>query len=124
MEAPSSSSVLFSSHPVDGVQVIEFSRSDVTDAAYIKRLGDEIYGFIKTLSPPHIVVDLSNVGYLSSATLGMLIAVNRVVLQRRGQLRVCGVNEEIAEVFQITCFDRLVRILETADDAVASIDVD
>ena len=112
--------VLFSGVPggVGDVQVVQFSRPDVTDAAFIKTAGDELYQVVKTQEVPRMVIDLENVKFLSSSTLGMFIALHKVVSKRGGQLRLSNVDPNVRDVFKITKLHKLIGIHDTTDEAV------
>ncbi|MCE9532645.1 MAG: STAS domain-containing protein [Planctomycetes bacterium] len=64
-----------------------------------------------------IILNFSNVDFLSSAALGKLITFNRKVQNVRGKLILCGISPDIREVFQITGLDKLITI--HADQAAA-----
>jgi anti-anti-sigma factor len=112
---------LFSERIQDGVRVIQFSRSDVLDAHYIERLGDDIYHHLKEVDEPRVVIDLHNVEFLSSSALGMLIALKKVIDKQRGKLCLANVRADLVKVFKITKLHKLLKMHDSADDAVDSI---
>ncbi len=102
-------------------QVIAFLRADMTDGAFIKQAGDEIYRMLKPLDRPKVVIDFGKVQRLSSATLGMLVALHRVVVDRqKGQLRVANVAENLLDIFRMTRLDNVLDLHETTEGAVES----
>ena len=112
---------LFSSRVRDGVHVIAFSRSDVVDAGYINRLGDQIYHHFKTIEAPRLVIDMDNVQQLSSAALGMLIALKKVTDKQGGRICIANVREDLVQVFKLTKLNRLLKIHPSTDNAVSSL---
>ena len=66
------------------------------------------------------MIDLKSVRHFSSAALGMLIALNKVLEKQSGQLRITNVSKEIFEVFLITKLHRTFTILDSTDAAMAS----
>ena len=64
------------------------------------------------------VVDFSQVNYLSSSALGMLIGLQRRVMQKKGQIKLSGIRPEIMEVFRITKLDTVFDIYKDAAAAV------
>ncbi|MHC4990555.1 MAG: STAS domain-containing protein [Planctomycetota bacterium] len=110
----------FLNREVQGVQVLEFSRSDILDAMYIKELGDEIYEMVKTMDAPRIVVDLQNVHFLSSAALGMFLALNKVLRKQSGHLRLSNVDKSIYDVFRITKLNKVFHICDSTEEALES----
>ncbi len=106
--------------PVDGVHVFEFQRGDMTDAAFIKQLGDDMYRALKDLTQPRVVVDFQNVRKLSSATLGMLVQLKKVLARQDGELRVSNVSKELSEIFRITRLNDVLRLCRTTQEALDS----
>lgn len=107
-------------HTISGARIIEFSHVDMTDAALIKTVGDEIYHLVRGDVRPRLVIDFRKVQRLSSATLGMLIALDKVVGRQSGQLRIANLNDGVFDVFKITRLDTVFKICQSTEDAVAS----
>ena len=71
---------------------------------------------------PKVVIDFDGVEFISSAILGKLIKLNgRVVTDRHGDLKLCSLDERIAEVFKITGLDTLFSIHKTRNEALAAL---
>ncbi|MBO6141456.1 MAG: STAS domain-containing protein [Ruminococcus sp.] len=56
-----------------------------------------------------LVVDFTDVKYVSSAGLRILLSAHKV-MSKKGGLRVTGVSDEIMEVFDITGFSTILNI--------------
>ncbi len=65
-----------------------------------------------------IVVDFTDVAYVSSAGLRVLLATAKQLRAKGGALRVCSLNEGIQEVFDISGFSTLLSVYPCATDAV------
>ena len=65
-----------------------------------------------------LVLDFEKVQFLSSAVLGLLIRINKKVLESDGKLSLCCIDPKILEVFKITRLDNVFTICQTRDDAV------
>lgn len=111
---------LFRITPQGGADVVEFMRKDLLDEADIRQAGDEIYNHLKQRDDLRLVVDFHRVEHLSSAALGMVVALDKVVRMRKGQLRLAGINEEIYKVFKITKLHKLVKICDDTPTALES----
>ncbi len=107
-------------HTIAGAHVVELTRADLTDAALIKTIGDDIYHVVRRLDQPRVVVDFQNVERLSSAALGMLIALEKVITRQSGQLRIANVSEEVRDLFKITGLDSVLPIRNSTQEAVDS----
>ena len=102
-----------------GVLVVRFTRADMTDAALIKTMGDELYGLVQDLRGPKMALDFGKVERMSSASLGMLIALNKVIARQNGQLRVANIAEHLIDIFRMTKLDKVLTMCDTAEAAVA-----
>jgi anti-anti-sigma factor len=109
----------FSARIQDGVHVVRLERASVLDAYEIERLGDDIYAYIKPIDGPWLVVDLANVEHLSSAALGMLIALRRVVVEKKGGgLALANVNRSLQSIFEMTRLHKLIAMRDSTEKAV------
>jgi len=111
----------FDARTTRDVHVIEFSRPDVTDPAYIERLGDAIYHYLNPFDNPRVVIDFRNVRYLSSSTLGMLVALHKVMQQKEGELRLANVAEDLYRAFKLTKLHKLFKMFDDTEKAVESL---
>lgn len=66
-----------------------------------------------------IVVDLGGVDFIDSTGLGVLIGALKRVRTHDGDLALVCTERRILKVFEITGLDRVFRIRDTVDDAVA-----
>lgn len=55
----------------------------------------------------HLIIDFSNVEFISSTFMNRLVELQRSILKSRCKLTLCGLNPIIREVFQITHLDSL-----------------
>ena len=62
-----------------------------------------------------MLVNLSDVGFVSSAGLRVLLAAAK---QLGGQLKVCGLNETVNEVFEISGFSTIFSVFPTEEEAL------
>lgn len=67
----------------------------------------------------HLVVDLTDVLFMDSTGLGVLVGRLKLVRLREGSLRLVCVNDRILKVFAITGLEKVFRIYRTVDEALA-----
>jgi anti-anti-sigma factor len=65
-----------------------------------------------------IVVDFTEVTYVSSAGLRILLATAKQLRGLGGELRVCALNEAVQEVFEISGFNTLLPVFASTADAI------
>ena len=102
-----------------GAWVIQFVDTDILDELSIARLGEELSELVDRMQRPRLVLDFANVAHLSSAALGMLIALLKKVQAGNGAMRLCNIRPVIREVFEITRLTDVFEIHESRSAALA-----
>jgi anti-anti-sigma factor len=64
-----------------------------------------------------IVVDLTQLEYISSMGLGYLLSINKKLQGSGGRLVVCGLTGMVKEVFRLSGFNKLFPTYDTAEAA-------
>jgi anti-anti-sigma factor len=59
-----------------------------------------------------VVIDLSGVAFVASSGLRVLLKQAQRVKGQGGELRVCGADKTVTEVFKMSGFDRIIGIDE------------
>ena len=108
---------------------MEFAQESAGDVAIAKLAGrldsssapsaEEQLTRLVSGETPRLVIDLSQLDYISSAGLRVLLLVARKVQQANGKLALFGLTPGVHEVFSISGFD---TILTIRDDATAARD--
>ena len=68
----------------------------------------------------HVIIDLSNAGFLDSQGLGALISCLKVLRQADGSLTLTNLSESVEAVLRITRLVRVFDVVPTVDDALAA----
>jgi anti-anti-sigma factor len=64
-----------------------------------------------------LLVDFTKLDYVSSAGLRILLATAKA-LRGSGELRLCGLNETVQEIFDISGFSSLLKVSKTSEEAL------
>lgn len=64
-----------------------------------------------------LIIDLSQVEYLSSAGLRVLLVAAKTAKQNGGQTVLAAPRAAITEVFKMSSFDKIMKIAATLEDA-------
>ena len=64
-----------------------------------------------------ILVDMSALDYISSAGLRVILTAAKQLKKQGGELKLATLQENVATVFRISGFDKIIPILPTCDDA-------
>lgn len=65
-----------------------------------------------------ILVDFSELEYLSSVGLRLLLATTKDLKAVGGDLRVCNLNETVQDIFDMSGFSTIIRVFKSESDAL------
>ncbi|HEY4691686.1 MAG TPA: STAS domain-containing protein [Anaerolineae bacterium] len=68
----------------------------------------------------HLVVDLGQVEFMSSAGLRAILAALKESRQQGGDLRIAGASANVEKVLKMSGFTSILKTFATSDEAVAS----
>lgn len=103
------------------VTIATLSDEKILDEADILALEESLLPLIEQNAGLHLVLNFSEVKFLSSSVLGLLIRVSKKIYESKGQLRLCSIDSKIMEIFRITRLDNVFEILDDQHLAVASL---
>ena len=101
------------------VSVVRFQDQKIIDPEAIQELGQELFDLVERDDRKNLVLNFSNVEFLSSAALGKLITFEKKAKRNDSQLFLTNISPEIFQVFAITNLDKLFKIKDTEADALA-----
>ena len=93
---------------IGDVTVVNFVDRKILDEQNIQIIGEQLFGLVD--QNQKILLNFSNVEYLSSAALGKLITLHKKVTQAGGRLILCSIAPQIYDVFEITKLDKFFKI--------------
>jgi anti-sigma B factor antagonist len=105
---------------VGEVTVVRFVDRKILDAANIQELGEELFGLVEQENRRSLLLNFSNVEFLSSAALNKLIVLDKKVKASGGVLKFSDLRPEIYDVFVITRLNQLFDIKPTESEALAA----
>lgn len=104
----------------NNIVIVSFLDVAFLDETSIKELGDELEGVVNKKPGIHLVINFSNIDYLSSAVLGRLAKIHKLVKKNGGLLKLCSIKNNILQVFKITKLDKIFEIHPDQSKAIAS----
>lgn len=69
--------------------------------------------------PGNLVIDLNRVKYVSSAGVRSLIIVGQAIGKMQRKMVLCGLNDEVARLFEITKLGEFFVICSSRDEALS-----
>jgi anti-sigma B factor antagonist len=105
---------------IGDVTVVNFVDRKILDEQNIQIIGDQLFSLVDEVGRRKLLLNFSNVEYLSSAALGKLITLNKKLTSAGGKLVLCHIAPTIYEVFEITKLDKFFTIKKEEQEALQS----
>jgi len=101
--------------------VVELTDRRILDELSINEIGEQLTTMVAKAPAPKFVLDFSGVAHMSSSALGMLITLHKRLREKGGELRLCGIQPAILEVFVITRLNEIFTICQTREQALQTL---
>lgn len=103
---------------VENATIIRFTDEKILEEKDINSLQESIMSVIEQTEHINLILDFSNVKFLSSAVLGLLIRISKRIYEHDGRLRLCNIDPKIYEIFKITRLTKTFDIYKNVESAV------
>ena len=103
-----------------GVTVVELADRKILDEINITQIGEQLNSLVAQSRKPKMLLDFTSVAHMSSSALGMLITLHKRVREKHGELKLCGIQPAIYEVFVITRLNEIFHISPSRQEAISS----
>lgn len=97
--------------------IMELSISGRLDAVTAVE-ADKDFRNILTEGHNNLLIDLTELEYISSAGLRVLLVVAKRIQQNNGKVVLCALTTNVKEVFEISGFSSIFNIFATNDEAI------
>jgi anti-anti-sigma factor len=112
--------VVRNSRDAGGSKVSVLKLQGQLDAETFPRLQGELEQVVDSAAQPKVVLDCTDLEYISSAGLGVLSKMTKEFRDKEGDLRLAALPEKINSVVSLLGFDQVIKVFPQADDAVQS----
>ncbi len=103
------------------VVVATLTDEKILEDEQIQALEGSFMPLIEQSENIQLIIDFSNVKFLTSSVLGLLIRISKKVYEKDGKLRLCAIEPKIMDVFRITRLDKIFEIFPDQDDALVGL---
>ena len=103
----------------DNIHIVLFKDKKILDDTILDEIKTEINRLLGATPGQDVLLDFSQVEFMSSAMLGLLGQLHRKVGTAKGRLKMCSIRPEIFQVFKLTNLDKLFSIHPDAATALA-----
>ena len=108
---------------IGGVVVANLGGSSILDAGTIDALGRKLFELVDSQAQRKILLNFSQVKFLSSSMLGVLVRLQKRAQAINGRVAIYGLRPELHKVFKITRLETLFDFYDNEQDGVNSFSV-
>ncbi len=108
----------FSVHLQDGVAVVRVA--DKLIVANRQDLKDKVLAAVED-GARKFAMDFSAATYVDSSGLGVLVSLSKKIRYEGGELRLCGLDDDLRSLFELTKLDTLFHIDSALEDSLAEL---
>lgn len=98
--------------------IISFDDEKILEERDVRNLELSLFDVLKQSDGANLVLDFTNVKFMSSAVLGLLIKFSKRVYEGGMKMALCGISPKIYEIFKITRLTKIFDIYKDVDTAV------
>lgn len=102
------------------VTIVRFQESSILDTLLIQRISDELSHLVDAKYKRKLLLDFTDVKFLSSSALGVLVALKKKSDAIKGEVVLCGLRKDLRKIFKITSLEKLFKF---ADDERGALEV-
>ncbi len=104
----------------DGAFVVRLSLSQI-DMFNVTELLEEFKALIDQKQPAHIILDMSETGFIDSSGMGGLIRIHQQIKGYEGKFYITGLNPKVANLMRITRSTQYLDCFDSMDDALKAV---
>jgi anti-anti-sigma factor len=74
---------------------------------------DELVGVFNSIvdkNPEEVIIDIAGLKSITSSGIGKIVLLYKSLKEKKGRLKIIGVNDTILQIFKIVKLDKLVEI--------------
>lgn len=101
--------------PDDGVSIVRIHGR--FDAKAVEEMKPEV----KALSPEAIALDMSDVTFIDSSALGLVVSIFRRTQEAKGNMALFGLKPQVTAIFELTRLHRTFDIFEDQAQAMSAL---
>ena len=114
---------LFQILSVDAARVVQLSLPVSLDSGEFDRINEALLSEVGREPHAWWVLDLSQLSYMGSASLGLMVNVRQQIKSGGGKLVLCGLSPRLQQIFRTCCMERLFTIKPTRQEALRAVGV-
>ena len=99
-------------------QAINIKNSRRDWRTHNRKIKEEDWQWNYAIFPRKVIFDFSNVAFMDSAGIGMLLGRYKVIKMLGGQLELMNVNKQVEKVFEISGILKIIPLIKNNEENV------
>lgn len=100
------------------VTIVKLKDTKILDQLVVVQLAEELRTLVEELQKTHLLLDMTQVKFLSSAALNNLVILNKRVAARKGRIVLVELQEPVREVLTYSGLNRLFTLAENVEEGL------
>jgi stage II sporulation protein AA (anti-sigma F factor antagonist) len=84
----------------------------------VEAIRDEIEQQLERTGHRGLVMSFRDIDFVDSSALGLILGRYRSIMERRGKMALCEVNETLARLFELSGLQKILTITKTVEQAL------
>ncbi len=101
-----------------GGDIVVTIRTHLVDVAQVDRIGEALLALAARHDQCRLFLDFSDIEFLSSMMIGVLIKLESMLATTGGQLTMCGLQPDVSQIFVYSKLDKFFTFAESVDQAL------
>lgn len=106
-----------------GVTFVDFQSLSIIDAVLVQSISESLYELVDKKAIRRIVLDFTDVKFMSSQMVGVIVSLNNRAKAIGGIVTLCAMRPELRKVFQIMKLDKILDFAENEDEALKKLSI-
>lgn len=102
----------------DGVLIAYPQATRIIDESQIQEVSNELLELVNATTQDKLLINFSTVSFMGSAMIGKLIMLSKKCKSMHLDMRICGLNDNIMEVFRLMQLDSMFEIYDEESKAL------
>jgi anti-anti-sigma factor len=117
------SQTLFQVSVVDSARVVDLTLPVMLDSGEFDRINESLLELVNKEPQVWWVLDLSQLSYMGSSALGLMVNLRAQIKRAGGKLILCGMSPRLYQIFKTTSMHRLFDIKANRAEALRAVGV-
>ena len=106
---------------VGGVTLYHVGMARLFAGNDVQKFADDIDQILEASAKPRVAIDLTGVEFVSSRTLGLIMAAYKKAQSKGGGLAIFGANATLVHVLDTTKINTVIPVVDAQDDVVVAL---